>query len=75
MFKCEVCGGVQAREETVDEVFHVEGRYVLVERIPALVCVQCGEKTFSRETAEGVRRMLHDAGRPSRTAPLEVFAY
>ncbi len=75
MFKCEVCGGMQARTEAVEEVFHIGGRYVLVEHIPATVCTQCGEKTFSRETAEGVRRMLHGAAKPARSLNLEVFAY
>jgi YgiT-type zinc finger domain-containing protein len=75
MFKCEVCGGVQSRQEMVEDVFHIDGRYVLVEHIPATVCVQCGEKTFSRETAEGVRKMLHGAAKPARSLNLEVFAY
>jgi YgiT-type zinc finger domain-containing protein len=59
----------------VDEVFHVDGRYVLVERIPATVCAQCGEATFSREAVEAVRRDVHGAARPSRSERLEVFAY
>ena len=75
MFKCEVCGGTHARQDMVDEVFHIDGRYVLVEHIPASVCLHCGEKTFSRETAEGVRRMLHGEAKPSRSLNLEVFAY
>ncbi len=75
MFKCEICGGTHARQEIVDDVFHLDGRYVLVEHIPATVCAQCGEKTFSRETAEGVRRMLHGATKPRRSEALEVFAY
>ncbi|MEW5889695.1 MAG: type II toxin-antitoxin system MqsA family antitoxin [Pseudomonadota bacterium] len=75
MFKCEVCGGTEAREEFVEEVFHVDGRYVLVEHIPAMVCARCGEKTFSRETAEGVRRMVHGKAKPTRAVSLEVFAY
>jgi HTH-type transcriptional regulator/antitoxin MqsA len=75
MFRCEVCGGLQAREEVVDEVFHIDGRYVLVEHIPAMVCAQCGERTFSRESAEGVRRMLHGTAKPKRSESMEVFAY
>lgn len=75
MFKCEVCGSRHARQESVDDVFRVEGRYVLVEHIPATVCVQCGEKTFSRETAENLRQMLHGSGKPERSLALEVFAY
>ncbi|MBI4456497.1 MAG: YgiT-type zinc finger protein [Acidobacteria bacterium] len=53
---------------------HVEGRRVLVEHIPAQVCQRCGEATFSRETAEKVRRQVHSETRPVRTVPLDVFA-
>ena len=73
-FKCHVCSGEAAKDERVSEVFTVEGRRVLVERIPAQVCRRCGEPTFSRETTERIRRLVHGVGQPVRTEPLEVFA-
>jgi HTH-type transcriptional regulator / antitoxin MqsA len=73
MFSCHVCRHTAAKTEFVSEVFTVEGRRVLVEHIPAQVCERCGEATFSRETAESIRRLVHGA-RPSRTVPLDVFA-
>jgi HTH-type transcriptional regulator / antitoxin MqsA len=74
MFKCHVCGGTVAREELVSEVFTIDGRRVLVERIPAQVCERCEEPTFSRSTTEKVRRLVHGKGRPVRTVSLDVFA-
>ena len=74
MFKCHVCGHTAAKSELVSEVFNLEGRRVLVERIPALVCEHCGEATFSRETTERIRQMVHGAGRPVKTVPMDVFA-
>jgi YgiT-type zinc finger domain-containing protein len=41
MFRCDVCGATEAREELVEEVFEVNGRRVLVRQIPALVCTHC----------------------------------
>ncbi|MFC1805728.1 YgiT-type zinc finger protein [Planctomycetota bacterium] len=73
-FKCHVCGCEAAKNELVSEVFAVDGRRVLVERIPAQVCRRCGEPTFSRETTERIRRLVHGAGQPVKTVPLEVFA-
>ena len=73
MFECHVCGHDSAPIEFVSEVFNIDGRRVLVEHIPAQVCERCGEATFSREAAESVRRLVHDAP-PVRTVPLEVFA-
>ena len=54
---CPVCGAERNRGELVEDVFRVGDRYVLVDRIPARVCVRCGEPSFSRETAERVRRL------------------
>lgn len=75
MFQCHVCGNNTARSDFVSEVFTVDGRRVLVERIPAQVCERCGEVTFSRETTEKVRRLVHGEGQPVRTVPLDVFAF
>ena len=72
-FKCHVCGGTTAKDESVSEVLDMDGRRVLVEHIPAQVCTRCGEAVFSRETTERIRQLVHGAGRPSRTIPLDVF--
>jgi len=74
MFQCHVCGNTTGKSELVNEVFTVDGRRILVEHIPAEVCARCGEATFSRETAEKIRQLVHGAARPSRTVPLDVFA-
>ena len=71
MFHCHVCGHNAAKSELVSEVFNLEGRRVLVENIPALVCEHCGELTFSRETTERIRQMVRGTGRP---VPMDVFA-
>jgi YgiT-type zinc finger domain-containing protein len=75
MFECDVCGAKEAREVLVTEVFEIDGRRVLVENIPALICAHCGEPIFSRETTEKVRRMVHGEAKPVRTVQLDVFAY
>ena len=75
MFRCHVCGNTSAKSDFVNEIFTVEGRRMLVEQIPAQVCDRCGEATFSRETTEKIRRLVHGAGQPVPTVPLEVFAF
>jgi YgiT-type zinc finger domain-containing protein len=59
----------------VDEVFVINGKYVLVEGIPASICARCGEATFSRGTTERVRHMVHSEAQPVRTVVMDVFAY
>jgi YgiT-type zinc finger domain-containing protein len=72
-FSCHVCGGTVAKSEFVSEIFAIEGHRALVEHIPAEVCGRCGEATFSGETTEAVRQLVHGA-RPAKTVPLDVFA-
>jgi YgiT-type zinc finger domain-containing protein len=57
----------------VDEVFVIDGKYVLVEGIPACICTRCGEATFSRDTTERIRRMVHGEAQPVRAVAMDVF--
>ena len=75
MFQCHVCGATEARSELISEVFLIDGRFVLVENIPATICSHCGEATFSRETTEKIRRMVHGEAQPVKTVLLDVFAF
>ena len=75
MVQCHVCGATEAHQELVNEVFVINGKYVLVEGIPASLCARCGEATFSRETTERIRRMVHGEAQPVRAVAMEVFAY
>jgi YgiT-type zinc finger domain-containing protein len=63
------------REELVNEVFLVDGKFVLVENIPARVCTHCSEATFSRETTEKIRRMVHGEAQPVKSIQVDVFAF
>ena len=72
---CPVCGADPSRDGLVEDVFRVGDRYVLIGRIPARVCVRCGEQSFSRATAERIRRMAHGGAEPVRSVPLTVFEF
>ncbi len=75
MKTCAVCGHTGFHNENVDEVFRVNGNIVLVEHVPAEVCDQCGEATFSKETVEKVRRMTREDFRQSHKVEVEAFAF
>jgi HTH-type transcriptional regulator / antitoxin MqsA len=67
MFHCHICGSHEARQAVVSEVFEIEGNPVLVENIPAEVCIRWKEAVFSRETTECVRRMVHGKAKPVKS--------
>jgi HTH-type transcriptional regulator / antitoxin MqsA len=75
MFKCQVCGSNNSHTEYVSEVFNINGKFHLVERIPATVCDRCGEELFSRETTERIRVMLHGQPQPVRSVSLDVCSF
>ncbi len=75
MFNCHVCGSTEAKEEQINEIFQIDKKPVLVESIPAMVCVRCGEGTFSRETTEQIRRMVHGEAKPVKSVSMEVFTF
>jgi HTH-type transcriptional regulator/antitoxin MqsA len=53
----------------------IDGRRVLVETVPAKVCERCGEVTFSRQTRERIRKLVHETREPVRTVPMEVLPF
>lgn len=75
MSSCPVYNAQWSRQERVDEVFRIDGRYVLVGGIPARVCVRCGEHSFSREAVEKVRTMVNGEAEAARSVPMRVFDF
>jgi YgiT-type zinc finger domain-containing protein len=72
---CNVCGNTTFTGQQVDEVFRIDGKLVLVEHIPAIVCDRCGEANFTPETTEHVRQTVHSKRAPERQESLQVYSY
>ena len=75
MFTCGVCHGNEGHGEFVEEVFRVNGRYVLVGGVPSTVCQRCGERSFSRETTEKVRQLVHGEAKAAKSVPMQVYEF
>ncbi|MCR4344837.1 MAG: YgiT-type zinc finger protein [Candidatus Scalindua sp.] len=75
MSRCHVCGSIDTKEKYTNEIFQINNKPVLVEHIPATVCVRCGEETFSRETTERIRRMVQGEAKPVKSVSMEVFNF
>ncbi|MBE7380214.1 MAG: YgiT-type zinc finger protein [Leptolyngbya sp. SIO1E4] len=74
MFRCQVCASNDCYAEQTSEIFRIEEKFYLVENIPATVCSRCGEETFSRETTEEIRKLLHSDTKPTKSIAVDVFA-
>ena len=75
MFRCHVCSSTEAKKEYVNEIFQIDNKRVLVERIPAVVCVRCGEETFSRDTTERILQIVHGEAKSVKSISMEVFTF
>jgi HTH-type transcriptional regulator / antitoxin MqsA len=75
MFQCHNCASSQSHENTVQEIFWIEGRPILVKNIPAQLCVRCGEPVFSRETTEKICQLVHGYAQPTKSVAMDVFEF
>jgi len=77
MSECIVCRGKCLGEEPVDKVFNADGRHVPVAGMPATVCQDCGERSFSREATERARLLVHDPpeGASAKSVPMQVYDF
>ena len=53
----------------------VDGRFVIVEDVPARVNVETGEKYFSPETVERLQQAVCEHHHPVRTIETPVYEY
>ena len=73
---CATCGSSdESQDKLVDEIFLIDGKYVLVDGIPAKVCPRCGDETFSRQTAERIRLLVRGEARPTKSIAVDVFEF
>lgn len=71
---CVFCGGkVELRE--VIFVYDENNDFFLIENVPAEVCTQCGEKTYSPEVADELIRLAKRKLVPARRIEVPVFDY
>lgn len=55
--KCLLCKG-EMEKSTVAYTVDRKGYHLFIEKIPAYVCSQCGEKYFDEKEAEAIQNML-----------------
>ena len=62
-------------EQKVTYTLQVEGRFVVIENVPARVSLRTGERFFSPETVERLQKIVWEAKKPARTIETPVFEY
>jgi len=61
-------------DTNVTYAIEMDGRFVLVENVPARVCVETGERLFSPETVERLQATIWEK-KPNRFVETPVFQF
>lgn len=72
---CLVCGGTDFREGTTTHTVRTGDRIVVVENVPALLCVRCEEPQLEAGVADRIRRLVHEPHEPARLIQAEVLEF
>lgn len=62
-------------ERRVTYTLEVEGRLVIIENVPAKVCLETGERFFSPETVEHLQQIIWEEQEPKRMVEVPVFEF
>jgi YgiT-type zinc finger domain-containing protein len=62
-------------EQKVTYTLEIDGRFVIVENVPARVSERTGERFFSPETVESLQRIVWGTSTPTRVIQTPVFEF
>ena len=62
-------------EQEVTYIAEVDGRLIMIEHVPARVCLQTGEKLYSPETVERIQAIAWGHAPPIRTITAPVYEF
>lgn len=61
--------------EKVTYTIEVDGQLVVIEHVPARVCVETGEQLFSAKTVERIQQLILNKQKPTRMMEVPVFEF
>ena len=62
-------------EEKVTCILELEGKFIIIENVPARVNVETGEQYFSPEVVEQLQRTIWEEKKPHRIVETPVFEF
>jgi YgiT-type zinc finger domain-containing protein len=62
-------------ERKVTYTLEQDGRFFIVENVPARVCVETGEQFFSPDTVERLQRMIWEGHTPKKVIQTPVYEF
>ena len=62
-------------ETEVDYTLKYQGKFYIIEHVPARVCQETGEEYFSPETVEHIQGIIKEQRKPVRIIETPVYNY
>lgn len=62
-------------ERRVRYTLEVEGKLIVIDNVPARVCLETGEQFFAPETVERLQRIVWRRRKPRRIMEVPVFEF
>ncbi|MCB0257232.1 MAG: YgiT-type zinc finger protein [Anaerolineae bacterium] len=62
-------------DQTVTYVLEDDGRIIVVENVPARICVETGERLYSPETVERLQQVIWGQREPVRLLQTPVYEF
>jgi YgiT-type zinc finger domain-containing protein len=62
-------------DTTVTYTLEHDGKLIVVEHVPARVCVETGEQLFAPETVERIQSLVQGQKKPARMIETPVYEY
>ena len=62
-------------DSTVTYTVELNGKFYIVENVPARVCKETGEEYFAPETVEHIQALVKSRKKPDKVIETPVFSY
>lgn len=62
-------------EKQVTYIIELDNKFIIIENVPARVCLETGEKFFSPQTVEKLQQTIWEQQKPSRTIQTPVYQF
>ncbi len=62
-------------ERRVTYTIEIDGELIVIENVPARVCVETGEQLFSPETVEQLQRLVQERREPKKIIQVPVYDF
>lgn len=62
-------------EQRITYILEMDGKFIIIENVPARVCLETGERYFSPDTVERLQQIAWDQRKPKRVIETPVFEF